>query len=519
MITKKTALRAPLAMLVSCLLAAGVLLLPRAPARAQSYAHLNIATNAEPDTLDLLTSVFPPISFVILRNYAEMLWGYNNDGTVRPTVATWDRSPDGKTVIFHLRPGVKFHSGDELVADDVPFSFERMKRNTPSFMRHARLVEKIETLDKYTVRFTWARPDVTLFDGMQLFLGSKAYYDRVGEKEFMSHPSGIGPYKLTKYAPGQYIDLAAFDGYYGDKPRVKSARFYFIKDDDTRVAKLRAGEVDIVMNAPYPEVEPLRQAGYNVLKFPANPTVSVIFDLLSPQSPWHKLAVRQAIAHAIDGAAIVKGLFQGIPDRYPMLAPGEEGYDPDLTFPRFDPALAKKLLAEAGYPNGFKMPLYYNGTMFYGFRQAAEAVSLYLKAIGIECEMHNIEGVQGLHMARRAQADHSIEIVTVGALPIANTGLTPLDMLTIAFRSSAPSVVSHFPEVDDGIERALNEPDRAKRAAIIRGVVKFLHDQVATITLWDSVSVYAMKKGVSYTPIAHRMPFLLLRNVTIDAKS
>ena len=510
--------------LLACLFAvaagaASPLLAAEAPLSAGANDRVTIATNAEPDTLDMLTSVFPPISYVVLRNIAEMLWGYNLDGTVRPTVASWERSPDGKIVTFHLHPGIKFHSGDELVADDVLFSFDRMKKNTPAFMRHARLVKSIEKLDKYTVRFTWDRPDVTLFDGMQLFLGSKAYHDRVGEKIFMTQPSGIGPYRLTKYAPGQYIDLVAFDGYYGIKPAIKAARFYIVKDDETRVAKLRAGEADIIMNAPYPEVKPLEDEGFTVLKYPANPTVSVVFDLLTPQSPWHKLKVRQAIAHAIDADAIVKGLFHGIPERYPMLAPGEEGYDPMMKFPTFDPALAKRLMVEAGYPNGFKMPLYFNGTSFYGFRQAAEAVSLYLKAIGIDCEMHNIEAVQGLHQARRAQTDHSIELVTIGALPIANTGLTPIDMLTISFRSSAPSVVSHFPEVDSGIEAALAEPDPTKRAVIIRRVTNFLHDQVATITLWDSVSVYAMKKGITYTPIAHRMPFMLLKNVKVAAKS
>jgi len=467
----------------------------------------------------MLTSVFPPISFVVLRNVAEMLWGYNQDGTVRPTIADWDRAPDGKTITFHIHPGIKFHSGDELVADDVPFSFNRMKANTPAFMRHARLVGKIEVLDKYTVRFTWPRPDVTLFDGMQLFMGSKAYFDRVGEKQFMNRPSGIGPYRLADYKPGQYIDLAAFDGYYGDKPAVKAARFYFIKDDETRVAKLRAGEVDIIMNTPYPQVAAIEAEGFHVVKFPANPTVSVIFDVLTPQSPWHKREVREAIAHAIDADAIIKGLFADIPNRDPMLAPGEEGYDPAMKNYAYDPALAKKLLAEAGYANGFKMPLYYAGASFYGFRQAAEAVSLYLNAVGIECELHNQEGVQGLQLARRAQTDHSIELVTVGALPIANTGLTPLDMLTIAFRSSAPSVVYNFPEVDAGIEQALGETDPVKRGAIIKGIMQFLHNQVATVTLWDSVSVYAMKKGVNYAPIAHRMPFMLLRNVTVDTKS
>jgi peptide/nickel transport system substrate-binding protein len=502
----------------SVLVLIAALAMPGAAPRAQSYDHLAIATNAEPDTLDMLTSVFPPISYVILRNVDEMLWGYNNDGTVRPTVADWQVSADNKTITFHLHPGIKFHSGDELVAADIPFSFARQLANTPSFRRKARLVAKIDVVDKYTVRFTMKQPDVTFFDGDQIFLASKAYYDRVGEKQFMTQPSGIGPYRLTGYQPGQWIDLVAFDGYYGPKPKVKAARFYIVKDDETRVAKLKAGEADIVMNAPYPEVGDLEKAGYHMVKFPANPSVSIVFDLLTPQSPWHKREVRLAIAHAVDTDAIIKGLFHGVPYRYPMLAPGEAGYDPNLKNFSYDPALAKKLLAEAGYPNGFKMPIYYSATSFYGFRQAAEAVSLYLNAVGIQCELHNQEAVHGLQLARRAQSDHSIELVSIGGLPIANTGLTSLDMLTIAFHSTAPSVVSHFPEVDAGIEQALDELDSTKRAAIIRRTVDFLYNQVAVIKLWDSVSVYAMKKGIDYTPIAHRMPFMLLKNVTVAAK-
>jgi peptide/nickel transport system substrate-binding protein len=507
------------AFLFPVLVLVAALAVPGAAPRAQSYDHLNIATNAEPDTLDMLTSVFPPISYVILRNVDEMLWGYNIDGTVRPTVADWRVSADAKTITFHIHPGIKFHSGDELVAQDVVFSFARQLANTPSFKRKARLVAKLDVLDKYTVRFTMKQPDVTFFDGDQIFLASKAYYDRVGEKEFMTHPSGIGPYRLTGYQPGQWIDLVAFDGYYGPKPKVKSARFYIVKDDETRVAKLKAGEADIITNAPYPEVGELEKAGYHLVKFPANPSVSIVFDLLTPQSPWHKREVRLAIAHAVDSAAIIHGLFHDVPYRYPMLAPGEAGYDPNLKNYSYDPALAKKLLAEAGYPNGFKMPLYYSATSFYGFRQAAEAVSLYLNAVGIQCELHNQEAVHGLQLARRAQSDHSIELVSIGALPIANTGLTSLDMLTIAFHSTAPSVVSHFPEVDAGIEQALGEIDATKRAAIIKRTVDFLYDQVAVVKLWDSVSVYAMKKGIDYTPIAHRMPFMLLKNVTIGAKS
>ena len=315
------------------------------------------------------------------------------------------------------------------------FSFERMKKNTPSFMRHARLVDKLEAVDKYTVRFTWQRPDVTFFDGFQLFLGSKAYFDRVGDKEFMNKPSGLGPYRVAEYKPGQYIDVAAFDGYYGDKPKLQAARFYIVKDDETRVAKLRAGEVDIITNAPYPEVDAIEKDGFDVLKFPANPSVSVVFDLLTPQSPWNKREVREAIAHAIDADAIIKGLFRGIVQRYPMLAPGEDGYDPEMKNYAYDPALAKKLLGRCRVSQRLSHAALFLGHIVLRLPPGRRrAVTLYLKQVGIECDLHNQEPVEGLQLARRAQTDHSIEIVTVGALPIANTGLTPVDMLTIAFQ-------------------------------------------------------------------------------------
>lgn len=483
------------------------------PALAQQ-PRLDVAASAEPDTLQILDSQYPPGAYVTMKNVTEGLWDYNLDGSPRPTVSDWTVSEDGKAITFKIHPGVKFSSGDELTSDDLKFSEERMMARMPSFRRHGQFIDHVETPDKYTAVVVFKQRDVSFIDGATYLLASKAYHDRVGDAEFVAHPVGIGPYKMTEYKPGEYIDLDAWDGYYGPQPKVKSARFYFIKDPATRVAKLRAGEVAFIMDTPFKDAGPLAAGGYNVVKLPANPTVSIEFAAENPKDPWHDVRVRQAIAHAIDGDAIVKGLFQGIPLRYPRLAPGEPGYDPTLANYSYDPALSRKLLAEAGFPNGFKMPLYYPTGNFYGFQETTEAVTLYLKAVGIEPDVVGADNVRMLAMKRNAQTDPlNNSFVGMSSAPLANSGVGSLDALVITFLSRSPSVFYKYPDVDAAITAAQGEPDAAKRDDDIKTAYRLIQDHVESVALWDNVSVYAMKGNIKYTPQQHRQPLLILPNV------
>jgi peptide/nickel transport system substrate-binding protein len=502
--------------LVCGLFAMGALI-AATPAMAQATDHLTIATSAEPDSIDITRGIFPPVNYVVLRNVYEALWGYDtNTGKVKQTVATWERSSDAKIITFHLKQGVKWHSGDELTAADVVFGYERLRKLTPPDMRHFKFIDKVEALDRYTVRITFNAPDVTFFDGVSLFPADKAYYDRVGEKYFAEHPDGFGPYQWVDYQRGQYVDLKAFPGYYGKQPQIRNVRFVFIKDNDVRVEKLRAGDVDMIMDTPFTAVRKLEAEGFRDVKLPANPTVSIEFDFLNKNAPWADIRVRAAIAHAIDTNAIIKGLFDGVPEIYPRLAPGEAGFDPSLKPYKYDPALAKKLLTEAGYPNGFKIPLYYAAGFFYGFQQTTEAVVLYLKAVGIDCEVHQLEGPKGFAFIRNAQHDPSVQIVSVSGMPIANSGLPSLEALYLSFYPKSPFVLYDNPKLTSGIEAAQTELNNKKRDDEIKAMNKYLYDQYASITLWDGMSVFAMKKNVHYQPIEHRMPFVTLENVTMS---
>ena len=172
-------------------------------------------------------------------------------------------------------------------------------------------------------------------------------------------------------------------------------------------------------------------------------------------------------------------------------------------------------MAEAGYANGFKMPLYYTGGFFYGFRQTAEAVVLYLKAVGIDCEVQELEGPKGFAFVGHAQHDPSVQIVSVSGMPIANSGLPSLEALYLSFYPKSPFVLYDDPKLTQGIEAAQTELNDRKRDDDIKAMNKYLYDQYASITLWDGMSVFAMRKNVNYQPIEHRMPFVTLENVTM----
>jgi peptide/nickel transport system substrate-binding protein len=496
------------------LMAVAMLVLGEAVAgsgRASDETALRVAVKFEPDNIDATQSSNPPQSWVALNNVYDKLVGNAPDGRLVPALAlSWEIAPDGKTITMHLRHGVRFHSGDPFTAADVVFSHARTMARARFYGGYARFIDRVEAIDDYSVRFVFKRPDALFLPIHPLIVVSKAYFDRVGEAEFAAHPAGTGPYRMVAYKPAQYLEFAAWKGYWGDQPAVKRARFQFVKDDETRVAMLRAGEVDAIMDTPYAAYDALKQAGFTLVKAPVHPTQSVQFQLLNPDTPWHDRRIRRAIAYAIDTKAIVTGLFHGVPYHYPRLMPGELGFDPNLTDYPYDPAKARKLAEETGYGNGWTMPLFFETGSYFGAQQTAEAVALYLKKnLNVTSELQGLDLLSLLQRADKIANDPNMRYVGIAGFPVANLS-DPVQGIILALYGKSRFSSFHNPEFDALFEQADMTIDDSKRAPIIRKLMAIEQQDLPTITLWQYASVYALKHDLAYTPAHHGLEVLYL---------
>ena len=479
-----------------------------------------IALGQEPVTIDP-TLMQGGGDRTAVENWGEFLLYKAPNGDIQPGLASsWKVSRDGKEIDFTLRKGVKFHNGDTMTAKDVAFSFERQLKKNPSGPSRLMYVDRWEVVDDYRFKLYFKEPDATIIPKrLECPIGSKSYYDKVGEDQFVKAPVGTGPYKVVRYEPGNYIDIERFEGYWGKKPTVRSARFVFIPEDTTRVAMLKSGEADLITGIPYPMVKDLESsAGLKLIKLAVNhPTPSINFATQNPKMPWYDRRVRLAMAYAIDCDAIIKSLLNGIPNRWAYLAPYELGYDPGLKPYPYDPSKAKELLAEAGYPNGFEFTLYYRlGYRVPMLRELAEAIAAYFEAVGIRTKIVGEE--QAANRAReRAARQKPGEAVFVSWGSGGRAGsVDPCESLFMYFTKDGGFSFYFNPEAEKVIQEAKTTMDDAKRGELIKKAVRIVNDDVATIPVFNSVIVYGMKKNIDFKPTEKFMfDIVYVKDITV----
>lgn len=450
----------------------------------------------------------------LMDNVIEGLVRRTPQGDVVPALAEWQVAADGKTIRFLLRRDVKFHNGASFTSEDVKFSHERLTKHSALYRGRTRSLTHVEIIDEHTVDFHFKVSGRSFVRSVVLWIFSKRHHDEVGEERFAAEPVGTGPYRLEHYQRFEYADLDAFDEYWGGAPAVQKARLVFVQEDMTRVAMLRSGEADMIMATPFPMVPMLRQAGFASVHADMHPTFSVRFQLANRSTPWADRRVRLAIAHAIDASAIIRGLFGGMPRHYAGFAPGELGYDPKLQPYPYDLARARALLAEAGYPHGFSMPLVYWANAYYGIRETAEAVVLYLKSVGIQCEVSGIDTTQGLAMNRSLAKDPHARAVTIAPALLASYS-DPIEAMRQGYSSSSAWSWYHDAEFDAWVASAASSADVDVQNDALRKCARKLHDDLPIIPLWNNVVVYTMRPGLAYTPTARDVPSMPLKHLRI----
>jgi peptide/nickel transport system substrate-binding protein len=391
---------------------------------------------------------------------------------------SWSESEDRLVYEFTLRKGLKFHNGDPFTAEDVVFSFKRAKG--------AQLQEKVKEVvivDPYKVQFVLHEPwpDFMTFYGTLAsaagWITPKNYFEKVGPDGFKKHPVGLGPYKFVSMQPGLELVMEANEDYWRKVPSVKRLVFQSIPEETTRLAMLRRGDVDVAYLLEGQVGESIRNDPNLKLVFSGGIATFFLefFDMWDPKSPFADQRVRKAASLALDRQALSDADTLGAskPNGNIVLKRFEYALpiDPDP----YDPVQAKKLLGEAGYPNGFDAGDLYPAPPYVA---TGEAIGGYLGAIGIKTKLRTME------RAAFGAALGTKKLKGLCFCATASYGNASTRMSNIV-PSSGSLAYGGYPDIDELYKRQLSETDPAKREVMLHQIQETLHERTRFAPIFD----------------------------------
>ncbi len=374
---------------------------------------VTLGMSLEPPHLDPTAGAAAAIDEVVYANVFEGLTRIDRNGVVKPALAeSWSVSDGGKTYTFKLRTGVKFHDGTDFNADDVKFSLDRARgeKSTNAQKRLFKAITSVDVVDAATVKITLSSPAGNfLFNmgwGDAIIVGSESAENN------KTTPVGTGPFKFSKWTKGLSIVLAKNDGYWGEQKVLDKAEFRIIPDAAAAVAALLAGDVDGFANFPSPEAIPQFQADPRFTVVVGSTEGETILSTNNKKKPFDDVRVRRAIAHAIDRKAIIDGAMFGLGTPIGThFAPHHPAYVDNVNKYPHDIAKSKALLAEAGFPDGFKATIKLPPPTY--ARRGGEIVAASLREVGIELEIIPVEWGQWLKQVFKGEVkDYDLTIVS-----------------------------------------------------------------------------------------------------------
>ena len=399
-----------------------------------------------------------------------------------PSLAeSWKESADGRSYEFRLRQNLKFHNGDPLTADDVKFSYERY-RGAGAKELQAR-VREVEIVDPLTVRFHLKEPwpDFMTFYGTTATAAGivvpKKYMTQVGEDGFKKHPVGAGPYRFVSHTPGIEVVLEAYTGYWRKVPHVKRWVMKSVPEATTRAVMLKSGDADIGFALDGPDADDIRKGGR--MQIVASKHASIFWvefaDQWDAKSPWHDRRVRLAVNHALNRQAINEAACLGFCPPAGVIVPRVMEFALQVEPLAFDPQKAKRLLAEAGYPNGLDAGDF---AAIPGFPTVAESVLNYLNAVGIRSKMRPMERAT-FYAAWREKKLRGLVLTAVG-----NSG-NAASRVQEFIQSKGNYAYGGYPDIDDLFQQQARERDPKKRETLLHRIQQLTIDRVMFAPVTD----------------------------------
>jgi peptide/nickel transport system substrate-binding protein len=460
------------------------------------------------------------------NNVANHIYGYlverNEKSQMIPGLATEWKAIDPTTWEFKLRKGVKFHDGSEFTAADVVASIERVPKvpNSPSpFTAYTKQITKIEIVDPYTIRFKTAQPYPLMPSDMSQVAIINKQFANASTDDFNSGKAavGTGPYKLVKFTKGDRLELARNDAYWGGKTPWEKVTLRIVTQDAARVAALLAGDVQVIENVPTSDVAKLAQDKklslfrqtsdrlmYVHLDSDRNVTPTVTSKDGKPldKNPLKDARVRKAMSKMINRPAIVERVMEKEAIPAGQLVPDFLfGATKNLKVEAYDPEGAKKLLAEAGYPDGFKVTLHATNNRYVNDSKIAQAIAQMWTRGGIPTEVVAMPSATFFPQA----TDLKFSTMLVGWSTGTGESSSSLKALLMTFNKDKGFGTANRgrysnTKVDALTEDAMMTVDDVKREAYLQRAAELAIGDTGLIPLHFQVSIWATRDGIVYAP-------------------
>lgn len=445
-------------------------------------------------------------------------------GKLDPGLAVSWKALDDKTWEFKLRPDVRWQDGTPFTADDIVYSFQRARSVPGSVASYAgalRTVESTTAKDPLTVIVRTNTPNPMLpLEIASVYVVSKHVGERSKTEDYNAGRAvvGTGPYKLVSYTPGDRSVFERSPGYWGPKPAWEKVTYRFIANGAARTAALLSGDVDVIDKVAVTDVEKLRKTpsvavytypGLRVLLLQpthrAGPNEFITDEAGKPlaANPLHDLRVRQALSLAINRKGIADRVLQGtVTVANQWMPKGSFGFNPEVADIAYNPEQAKKLLADAGFPKGFRITVHVPGDRYPQAPETVQAVAQFWTRIGVKTAVEVVPW--SVYSARATKNDYAVSVIAWGnGTGEAGYGLLQTLATTDAKRGRGANNWGRYSNeaVDKALDAATVEFDARRREAIFRHAAKLVTDDVGHIPLFHYQNIWAAKKGLKVVPL------------------
>ena len=485
------------------------------PARA---AELRIGLSADVTTMDPHFVAAQP-NLTAQQHVFESLVRMDEKSRPQPGLATW-RNIDALTWEFTLRKGVRFHDGSELTAEDVVFSLERPLAITGSPGGYATYVRPIvarEIIDRHTLRLKTAVPHGPLVQDLaEVLIVSKRAAAAATGADFDSGKAaiGTGPYRLVRFARGDRIELARHDAWWGGRPPWDRVTLRVLPADPARTAALLAGDVDAIEHVPSADLARLRASpALRLAQAVSWRTILLHLDQTRDappgvagkdgrplaSNPFKDVRVRRALSMAVNRQALAERVMEGLAlPAGTVVSPSVFGHDPQLQPPPYDPDRARKLLAEAGYPDGFSVTLAGPNNRYINDEQVLQTIAQMWTRIGVAARVEAMP--VAVYFGKARNREFGVALLGWG------TRAADLALRSLA---ATPDPAKGYgawnwggysnPALDALVARSLATVDPVQRELAARQAAAQAAADVALIPLHYQVVTWAMKRPLVYT--------------------